>query len=328
HAGLCVERRLRRLRAFLRGHRVAGAAGAAVACRPAARRRRRDRRRTIVGRSSALRRQLRAVAGAVRARLGAAAGGDLAHHAEHRLGALPVGAAADAVPADLRARLRGPRRPRLVRAALVAVPDPAAGGGDELGPVGQPRRARHRRGGAAVLRRPVLRLHVLPRRTGARQAGASLPDPLLPDAVGRRRAGRHGGGTARPARLSGLLRAAAGPVCAGAARQRARLARAAPGGRRSAATTVRLAADRRPHAARPGAGGHCRHRLVGLAVRRLRQGRDDRHAAQLLRHAARARDRQRRAAGAPPAARRSPAPTTPGVRESASPSPPGRPPGR
>ena len=71
-------------------------------------------------------RRLPAVARVLGARLGDAAGIDQSHHAEHRLGAVPLGAAAVAVPADLRHRVRRARRTRLVRTELVAVHHAAA----------------------------------------------------------------------------------------------------------------------------------------------------------------------------------------------------------
>ncbi len=54
---------------------------------------------------------------------------------------------------------------------------------------------------------PVRRLHVLPRRARAAQAGAALPDALLPDGVARRRDRRGAGRHRRAARAARALRA-------------------------------------------------------------------------------------------------------------------------
>ncbi len=72
----------------------------------------------------------------------------------------------------------------------MVLPTLHAAGGDDLRPVGVARRARRRPGGAAVLHRHVLRLPVLSRRTRPPEAGAAVPDPVLPDA--RPRAARSG----------------------------------------------------------------------------------------------------------------------------------------
>ena len=108
------------------------------------------------------------------------------HHAERRRGAAPVDRAARDLPADLHPLLRRhglvqarhlPRRCWRRRSASWRGRSPIPTLTHELD---DPDRR--------VLRRPVPRLHVLPRRARAPQAGAALPHALLPDDLARRRA--------------------------------------------------------------------------------------------------------------------------------------------
>ena len=101
------------------------------------------------------------------------------------VGAVPVDPAAHALPADLHPLLRGQR---LVPAPHLPVD--ARGGAGRHGVDARRSQADARAGdpGRRLLRRPVRRLHVLPRRACAPQARAALPHPLLPDDLAGRRA--------------------------------------------------------------------------------------------------------------------------------------------
>src|SRR5882724_1023871 len=115
-----------------------------------------------------------------RAWIGVAARFDQSHHAEHHVGALPLGPAAYALPAHLRAGIRRPRWSRLVRPTLGYLHRTRVCGCDGRRSFGITRRARHQPGRSALLLRGVFRLPVLPRRTRATQTGAAVTAAVLP----------------------------------------------------------------------------------------------------------------------------------------------------
>ena len=171
---LCAPRAatsVRGVRARRRSRRCAGAGAVTATGVPATSRRRR--------------RAAGAVVRARRDRLAAAARRVEPHHAEHRVGAAAVDRAARDLPADVHPLLR---RRRLVPARHL--PRDARRGARRDGvDAGRPEpHARARAPDRRVLRRPVPRLHVLPRRARAAEARAALPDALLPDDLARRRA--------------------------------------------------------------------------------------------------------------------------------------------
>src|SRR5581483_3114753 len=125
--------------------------------------------------------------------LGDAARGVEPHHAEHRERALPLGAAARALPRELHPRLRPSAlvRPSGVRGAALR-----RGAGDGVLRLLAQAAARD----PALPRRALRRLHVLPRRARAPQARPAAPDALLLHDLARRRARRGAGGDRRAAR--------------------------------------------------------------------------------------------------------------------------------
>ena len=139
-----------------------------------------------------------------RYRLAAAPRGVEPHHAEHRGRAAPV----DRAARDLSPHLH----PLLRRQGVVSARDLSRdAGGRPLRHGLDARRleahARARHPDRRVLRRALPRLHVLPWRARAAEAGAGVPDAFLPDGVARRRAGLGAGRDRRAARTAGVLRA-------------------------------------------------------------------------------------------------------------------------
>ncbi len=115
-----------------------------------------------------------------------AAGGDRPHHAERRRGSAAVDRSAVALSHHLHPLLR---RRRVVSPR--DLPCDARGGARRHGlDAGRPEAdARAGDPDRRVLRGILHRVHVLPRRTRDLQAGAPVPDALLPDDRSRRRAG-------------------------------------------------------------------------------------------------------------------------------------------
>ena len=127
--------------------------------------------------------------------------------------------------------------------------------------------ARARPADRSLLRRALRRLHVLPRRARGSEAGAAIPDAVLPDDLAGRRARLGAGRHRRAAGAARVLRA----------RGRARrdgIAAALAG----AARPSRIRSTRHGSGADDG-------RLRGMGHRRVLQG-HHRHRAQLLRRAA------------------------------------------
>ena len=129
--------------------------------------------------------------------------------------------------------------------------------------------ARSRDPDRRVLRRALPRLHVLPWRARAVEAGAEIPDALLPDGVARRRSRLRIGRHRRPARSASRLRACG----------RARRRRDAP----SLAGASRSPRLRRARRRRAGNDDRL-HDMVDQRVLRTH----DRREPQFLRRAARA----------------------------------------
>ena len=105
---------------------------------------------------------VRNVARSGRARFSGAARHERASDAEHRVGAVPLGAAARPVSRELRHRVRRPRRARVVRPALGPAGDAGGHGADGGGAGRLARRVARADRGAALLRRAAGGVRLLP----------------------------------------------------------------------------------------------------------------------------------------------------------------------